>query len=98
MGDLTLSQLSSQFDLLSSFSIFLLMPLRAKKLTWFLKNAQGVILMEFFLKNKQTNKSRAGDALESAAFGGFGKNVGVDLGTCGFQSPAKGGCVGTQPR
>lgn len=50
--------------------------------------------MEFFLKKNQ--KSRAGGCSGKCSFGDFDKSVGVDLGTCGFQSPAKGGCVGTQ--
>lgn len=50
--------------------------------------------MEFFLKKNQ--KSRAGGCSRKCSFGDFDKSVGVDLGTCGFQSPAKGGCVGTQ--
>lgn len=54
MGELTLSQLSSQSDLPYSFSTFLLMQIKTKKkLTWLLQNAQGVILVEFFLRKQK---------------------------------------------
>lgn len=65
MGELTLSQLSSQFDLLFSFRIFLLMPLRTKKSPHgYSKVLKGLFWWSF----SPENKNRVGGGiLESAA-------------------------------
>lgn len=66
MGDLTLSQLNSQFDLLSSFSIFLLMPLRTKKTHMVTPKYSRSCFDGVFLK-KKNKKAGLGGAPESAA-------------------------------
>lgn len=56
------------------------------------KMLKGLFWWSFSLENK----NRVGGCSGKFSCGDFCKNVGVDLGSCGFQIPAKGGCVGTQ--